>query len=47
VLFQRLFWLFDLNGDGGVEPREAIAALELFKDHSFEEKLKSIILISF
>jgi Ca2+-binding EF-hand superfamily protein len=40
VLFQRLFWLFDVNGDGGVDQREAIAALELFRDHSFEEKLK-------
>ncbi len=40
-LYTRLFWLFDMNGDGIIDQRELLVVLEWFKENSFEEKLKS------
>lgn len=39
-LHERLFWLFDLNGNGVIEQKEILLALELFKEHSLDEKVK-------
>jgi len=38
-LFERLFRLFDLNDNGVIDQKEILATLELFKEHSFEEKV--------
>eukprot|EP01017_Pseudomicrothorax_dubius_P045044 TRINITY_DN7715_c0_g1_i4.p1 TRINITY_DN7715_c0_g1~~TRINITY_DN7715_c0_g1_i4.p1 ORF type:complete len:131 (+),score=24.96 TRINITY_DN7715_c0_g1_i4:139-531(+) len=38
-LFERLFWLLDLNGNGVIEQREILIGLDMFKEYSFEEKL--------
>jgi len=39
-LFARLFWLFDMNGDGVIDQKELLTVLEWFKENSFEERLK-------
>jgi Ca2+-binding EF-hand superfamily protein len=39
-VIDRLFWVFDENGDGKIEPREIMVALELFRETSFKEKLE-------
>jgi len=40
-LYARLFWLFDMNGDGVIDQKELLTVLEWFKENSFEERLKS------
>jgi len=40
-LYTRLFWLFDMNGDGIIDQKELLVVLEWFKENSFEERLKS------
>lgn len=38
-LISRLFWLFDLNGDGIIEYNELQYSINLFKESTLEEKL--------
>jgi len=40
-LYDKLFRLFDMNDNGVVDQKEVLAALDLFKEHSFEEKVRS------
>ena len=39
TLNDRLFWLFDLNGNGVIESTEILIAIDMFKEHSIEEKI--------
>jgi Ca2+-binding EF-hand superfamily protein len=39
-LVDRMFWVFDENGDGKIEPREIMVGLEMFRETSFKEKLE-------
>ena len=40
ILVDRLFWVFDEDGDGKIEPREIMVGLEMFRETSFKEKLE-------
>ena len=40
-LYDKIFRLFDINDNGVVDQKEVMAALDLFKEHSFEEKVRS------
>jgi len=39
-LYDKIFRLFDINDNGVVDQKEVMAALDLFKEHSFEEKVR-------
>lgn len=38
-LLNRLFWLFDLNGDGSIDHTEIAYSVNLFKEYTLEEKV--------
>ena len=40
ILIDRLFWVFDEDGDGKIEPREIMVGLEMFRETNFKEKLE-------
>ena len=40
VLYDKLFWLFDMNNNGVINEKEFIIINNLFKGHSVEEKVK-------
>ena len=39
-LYDKLFWLFDMNNDGIIDEKEFILINNLFKGHTVEEKVK-------
>lgn len=39
-LYEKLFWLFDMNGDGIIDEKEFVLINDLFKGHTVEEKAK-------
>ncbi|OMJ66964.1 hypothetical protein SteCoe_36015 [Stentor coeruleus] len=39
-ILDRLFWIFDDNRDGKIEPKEVIVGLEMFRQTNFKEKLE-------
>ena len=39
-LYEKLFWLFDMNGDGIIDEKEFVLINNLFKGHTVEEKAK-------
>lgn len=40
TLVERLFWVFDEDGDGKIEPKEIMVGLEMFRETNFKEKLE-------
>lgn len=46
-LAEKLFYVFDEDSSGTVDYKELIVGLEVLKDDTIEEKLKSIITIKF
>jgi len=40
TLIDRLFWVFDEDGNGYIEAREVMVGLEMFRSSSFQEKLE-------
>ena len=40
TLIDRLFWVFDENANGKIEPKEVMVGLELFRESTFQEKLE-------
>ncbi len=38
-LVERLYWLFDLNGDGNIDYNEITYSINLFKENSLEENI--------
>ena len=38
-LYERLFWLFDINGNGYIQTKEIVIGLELFREHTLDEKI--------
>jgi Ca2+-binding EF-hand superfamily protein len=46
-LAEKLFYVFDEDSSGTVDYKELIVGLEVLKDDTIEEKLKSIITIIF
>ncbi len=39
-LINKLFWVFDEDGSGDIEYKELAFGLEMFRDSSFENKIK-------
>ena len=46
-LISRLFWLFDLNGDGDIDHFEFTYSINLFKDYTLEDRVNYNFLIIF
>lgn len=40
LILDRLFWIFDDNRDGRIEPKEVVVGLEMFRETNFKEKLE-------
>ena len=40
-IINKLFWVFDEDGSGDIEYKELAFGLEMFRDSSIENKLKS------
>ena len=41
-LKERLYWIFDLNDSGDIDSHEIRYCINLFREYSLEEKVKSI-----
>jgi Ca2+-binding EF-hand superfamily protein len=40
-LIEKLFWIFDDDGNGEVDHKELAVGLEMLKENTFEDKLDS------
>ena len=43
-LKERLYWVFDLNENGSIDSKEVAYCINLFREYSLEEKVKSKII---
>ena len=41
ILIEKLFWIFDDDGNGEVDHKELAVGLEMLKENTFEDKLDS------
>ena len=46
-LISRLFWLFDLNGDGIIDYNELQYSINLFREYSLEDKVNGFYFFYF